>query len=79
MAEIQASVVPFHVDAKERFEGVGFGDDVFFLELAAQFFYELWGGGCNSKIVYMGAKENLTRGRDLVEEAVVEWRVGVAL
>ena len=79
MAEIQASVVPFHVDAKERFEGVGFGDDVFCLELAAQFFYKLWRGGCDGKIVYMGTKENLTRGCDLVEETVVEWGVGVAL
>jgi hypothetical protein len=79
LAEIQASVVPFHVDAEERFEGVGLGDDIFFLELAAQFFYELWGGSCNGKIVYVGAKENLTRGCDLVEETVVEWGVGVAL
>ena len=69
----------FHVNAKECFEGVGLGDYILFLQLAAQFFYELWGGGCNSKIVYMGAKENLTRGCDLVEETVVEWGVGVAL
>ena len=56
--------MPLHVDAEERFEGVGFGEDVFLLEFAAQFFYKLWGGGCNSKIVYMGAEENLTRGCD---------------
>jgi hypothetical protein len=79
LAEIQASVVSFHVNAKERFEGVGFGNDVFFLELAAQYFYELWRGSCNGKIVSMGTKENLTRGCDLVEETVVEWGVGVAL
>ena len=79
MTQIQASVVPFHVDAEERFEGVGFGDDIFFLELVAQFFYELWGGSCNGKIVYMGTKENFTRRCDLVEQAVVDWRVGVAL